>query len=99
VYNISVLYAYTNNLKVILQRGCACIPALSTVMFTDFFTAPLNEKNDCISFGIEGMQPTACCNCVFESRRGHEYLSFFECFVLSGRGLCDRPITRPEESY
>jgi len=23
----------------------------------------------------------------------------FECCVLSGRGLCDRPITRPEESY
>ena len=22
-----------------------------------------------------------------------------ECCVLSGRGLCDRPITRPEESY
>jgi hypothetical protein len=22
-----------------------------------------------------------------------------ECFVLSGRGLCDEPITRPEESY
>ena len=23
----------------------------------------------------------------------------FECFVLSGRGLCDELITRPEESY
>jgi len=22
-----------------------------------------------------------------------------ECFVLSGRGLCDGPITRPEESF
>jgi hypothetical protein len=22
-----------------------------------------------------------------------------ECCVLPGRGLCDRPITRPEESY
>ena len=22
-----------------------------------------------------------------------------ECCVLSGKGLCDRPITRPEESY
>jgi hypothetical protein len=22
-----------------------------------------------------------------------------ECYVLSGRGLCDEPITRPEESY
>jgi hypothetical protein len=23
----------------------------------------------------------------------------FECCMLSGRGLCDGPITRPEESY
>ena len=23
----------------------------------------------------------------------------FKCCVLSGRGLCDGPITRPEESY
>jgi hypothetical protein len=23
----------------------------------------------------------------------------FECFVFSGRGLCEGPITRPEESY
>jgi len=23
----------------------------------------------------------------------------FECYVLSGRGLCDELITRPEESY
>jgi hypothetical protein len=23
----------------------------------------------------------------------------YECCVVSGRGLCDRPITRPEESY
>jgi hypothetical protein len=23
----------------------------------------------------------------------------FECCVMSGRGLCDGPITRPEESY
>jgi hypothetical protein len=22
-----------------------------------------------------------------------------ECYVLSGRGLCEEPITRPEESY
>jgi len=24
---------------------------------------------------------------------------YCECCVLSGRGLCDEPITRPEESY
>jgi hypothetical protein len=36
---------------------------------------------------------------VFESHRGHEF--FFSCtvFVLSGRGLCEGPIPRPEESY
>jgi hypothetical protein len=26
-------------------------------------------------------------------------ISAFECFVLSGRGLCVAPIIRPEESY
>jgi hypothetical protein len=25
--------------------------------------------------------------------------SLVQCFVLSGRGLCDGPIPRPEESY
>ena len=34
----------------------------------------------------------------FESHRRHGYLSV-ECRVLSGRGLCDELITRPEESY
>ena len=33
-------------------------------------------------------------NCGFESHRGHECLLW-----LSGRGLCDGLITRPEESY
>jgi hypothetical protein len=30
---------------------------------------------------------------------GHGRFVFCECCVLSGRGLCDGPITRPEESY
>ena len=30
---------------------------------------------------------------------GHGCLSVVECCVLSGRGLCDGLITRPEESY
>jgi hypothetical protein len=34
----------------------------------------------------------------FESHRGHGCLSY-TVFVLSGRGLCDGPIPRPEESY
>ena len=30
---------------------------------------------------------------------GHEYLSVVECCVLSGEGVCDELITRPEKSY
>jgi hypothetical protein len=39
-----------------------------------------------------------CWDCGFESQWGHGFLSC-TVFVLSGRGLCDRPIPRPEESY
>jgi len=36
----------------------------------------------------------------FESHRGHGRLSIVSVVcVLSGRGLCDELITRPEESY
>ena len=37
----------------------------------------------------------------FESHRGNGCLSVVSvvCCVLSGRGLCDGLITRPEESY
>jgi len=37
-------------------------------------------------------------DCGFESHRRHGCLCS-ECCVLSGRGLCDELITRPEESY
>jgi hypothetical protein len=40
----------------------------------------------------------ACWDCGFESCLGHGCLSC-ECCVLSGRGLCDELVTRPEESY
>jgi len=30
---------------------------------------------------------------------GMDFFSCCECCVLLGRGLCDDPITRPEESY
>jgi hypothetical protein len=43
-----------------------------------------NKKKLCVDHG-------------FESHRGHEYLSAV--CVLSGRGLYDELITRPEESY
>jgi hypothetical protein len=46
------------------------------------------------------LQPLAFWDCGFESRHGHGCLSVsFECFVLSGGGLCDGPIPHPEESY
>jgi hypothetical protein len=49
-------------------------------------------------YGV-GLQPRAYWDCKFESRRGHGYFVCCECCVLSGRGLCDGPITRPEQSY
>jgi hypothetical protein len=41
---------------------------------------------------------SACWDRGFESHRGHGCLSC-TVFVLSGRGLCDGPIPRPEECY
>jgi hypothetical protein len=45
------------------------------------------------------LQPLACWDCGFESRRGHGCLYVVSVVCLSGRGLCDGLITRPEESY
>jgi hypothetical protein len=44
-----------------------------------------------------GLRPSACWDRGFESHRGHGCLLWV--FVLSGRGLCDGPIPRPEESH
>ena len=41
----------------------------------------------------------ACWDLGFESHRGHGYLSVVSVVCVSGRGLCDELITRPEESY
>ena len=46
-----------------------------------------------------GLKPLASWDCRFESRRGHGCSLCVECCVLSGRGLCDGLITRPEKSY
>ena len=46
-------------------------------------------------YGV-GLRPLLRWDCGFESHRGHGCLL---CCVLSGRGLCDGLITRPEESY
>ena len=41
----------------------------------------------------------SCWDRGFESHRGHGCLSVVSVVVLSGTGLCDELITRPEESY
>jgi len=49
-----------------------------------------------------GLRPLACWDCGFEFHQGHERLSVVNdvCVcALSGRGLCNELITRPEESY
>jgi hypothetical protein len=46
-----------------------------------------------------GSKLLPCWDCWFESRRGHGCLSVVSVVCLSGRGLCDGLITRPEESY
>ena len=46
-----------------------------------------------------GLWPLACWDCAFEFHRGAWMYVCCECCVLSGRGLCDELITRPEESY
>jgi len=49
-----------------------------------------------VVYGV-GLRLFACWGCGFESRGGKD-ISRERC-VLSGRGLCNGPITRPEESY
>ena len=46
-----------------------------------------------------GLRPFACWDCGLESHRGAWKFVCCECCVLSGRGLYDGLITRPEESY
>jgi len=46
-----------------------------------------------------GLRPLACWDRGFESHRGAWMFVCCECCVLSGRGLCDELITRPEKSY
>ena len=50
-------------------------------------------------YGVR-LQSLACWDCGFKSYRAHVCLSVCcECCLLSGRGLCDKLITCPEESY
>jgi hypothetical protein len=45
-----------------------------------------------------GLLPQTYWDCGFKSRQGHGCLSLVSC-VLSGRGLCVRQVTHPEQSY
>jgi hypothetical protein len=47
----------------------------------------------------EGLRPLACRGCGFESRPGGWTSVCCDCCVLLGRGLCEKLITRLEESY
>ena len=49
-------------------------------------------------FGIV-LQPLACWDCGFESRRGNGCLSPVHAVCCAGRGLCDGPIPRRGEFY
>ena len=57
------------------------------------FADPCGREVSC-----ESLQPIACWDYAFESRRGYGYLFLVNIVRLSGRGLCDGPITRPKES-
>jgi hypothetical protein len=69
-----------------------------------FFLPGSRPKHEQIINGVpkllncRSQWPLACCDRGFESHQGHGCLSAV-CCVLSGRGLCDELIIRPEESY
>jgi len=54
------------------------------------------HPSSCMVWGV-GLQLFACWDCGFESHQGHECL-LWVC-VLSGRDLCESPVTCPGESY
>jgi hypothetical protein len=49
--------------------------------------------------GLRGLRPLSCWDCGFVSHRRTWMSVCCECCVLSGRNLCDEPITRPDNSY
>jgi len=49
-------------------------------------------------YGV-GIWPLTWWDWGFEFRRGHGYLSTVNVVCCAGRGLCNGPIPRPEESY
>jgi len=79
---------------------CAFV-ACSRVTFT--FTLPLLYKHNCRSQWPRGLRRKSAAARLLRSwvRITPEEWMFVccECCVLSGRGLCDQLVTRPEESY
>ena len=71
-------------------------------MFGNPETFVIKSWFECLDFHnvFIDLRPLVCWDCGFQFDRGHVCLSACcECSVLSGRGLCDELITRPEESY
>jgi hypothetical protein len=56
------------------------------------------DPSVCTVYGLD-LRPRACWDRGFESHWGHGCLSLASVYVLSGRGLCDGLISRPEEFY
>ena len=92
-------------------RNSTLFMALSSTLLHLLF-ATLTVLFTFLKLGIRSLKPKRvpslravgvllldCSDCGFESRWAKWMSVCCEYCVLSGRGLCDRPITRPEESY
>jgi hypothetical protein len=66
-------------------RGDASVQVMEAWIEPVFFSVLSSLENEVVR--VSGYDP--------DNRR----LSLLECCLSSGRGLCDGPITRPEESY
>jgi hypothetical protein len=88
-----------------LWQMCGCVVVwlgIRWLVWCDPSSYPLLSKifGSCWSLWPRGLrrnwQPHIFWNYGFDFRRGHGYLSLsFECYALSGRGLCDGPMFLP----
>ena len=101
-FTSSPAYASIACTRITLPYIYECIITLFRVAFrahvARFHFAILLSDKDRFQWPSRLRCPITHWDCGFESRRGDGYLSLVS-VVLSGRGLCDGPITRPEESY
>jgi hypothetical protein len=56
------------------------------------------DPGGCAFIGAD-LRPLASQYCGFKSRRGHWLSVSWDCAVLSDTGLCDGPITHPEDTH